>query len=70
MNTVKDNSAGRSAYSLKQIVKKATRNDNILGTVLTNMDTLYNNPDMLPEIGKSDHKASPTIPATRHCCGI
>jgi hypothetical protein len=55
MNSFRD-SAVKSAFSLKQIVKQATRGNRILDKVLTNMGTLYANPDILPQIGKSDHQ--------------
>ena len=53
-NKFKDNSI-KSAYSLKQIVSKPTRGSNILDKVLTNMFHLYNSPEILPQIGRSDH---------------
>ncbi len=44
-----------SAFNLKQIVTQPTRGSKILDKVLTNMSSLYQCPEILPQIGKSDH---------------
>jgi len=43
------------SYPLKQIVKSATRGNNILDKIYTNIVDLYNVPFILPPIGSSDH---------------
>ena len=41
--------------SLKQIVKKPTRGNATLDLIFTNMKRCYNDPEILPAIGQSDH---------------
>ena len=41
--------------SLKQIVKKSTRGNATLDLIFTNMKSWYNDPEILPAIGLSDH---------------
>jgi hypothetical protein len=62
MNQLKD-APTKSAYALQQIVLTATRGSKILDKVLTNMPSLYTTPDILPQIGKSDHHAVLCRPA-------
>jgi hypothetical protein len=54
MNSLKDYTL-KSSYALCQIVTQPTRGGKILDKVLTNMSSLYGIPDILPQVGKSDH---------------
>ena len=56
MNSFKDHTI-KSAFSLKQIVNKATRGNRLLDKVITNMDKVYPSPIIIPQIGTSDHMA-------------
>ncbi len=49
--------------SLKQTVKKPTRQSAILDLILTNMHKWYNEPKIIPAIGLSDHLSVLTTPA-------
>ncbi|KAK3087267.1 hypothetical protein FSP39_003845 [Pinctada imbricata] len=42
-------------FSLEQIVNKPTRGERILDLILTNKPTSFNDPKILPPLGKSDH---------------
>lgn len=42
-------------FRLKQIVKKPTRRNAILGLALTNLHTYYDEPRSFPPFGVSDH---------------
>ena len=43
------------SYPLKQIVRLATRRNNILDKIYTNIDNYFHTPCILPPIGESDH---------------
>ena len=47
---------------LKQIVKSATRKSAILDKIYTNISERYNQPTVLPKIGKSDHRCVIFLP--------
>ncbi|KAK3093897.1 hypothetical protein FSP39_021583 [Pinctada imbricata] len=42
-------------FSLEQIVNRPTRGERILDLILTNKPTSFNDPKILPPLGKSDH---------------
>ena len=44
-----------NSFSLKQVVKQATRGSNILDKIFTNASKFYNVPEILPPVGFSDH---------------
>ncbi|CAB4021326.1 Hypothetical predicted protein [Paramuricea clavata] len=50
---------------LKQTVKKPTRQSAILDLILTNMHQWYNEPEILPAIGLSDHLSVLATPAVQ-----
>ena len=43
-------------FSMKKSVKAATRGNNVLDLILTNMSDLYNDVVHLPPVGRSDHQ--------------
>jgi hypothetical protein len=49
--------AALRAYPLKQIVTEPTRDNAILDKIFTNVSEWYDSPVILPQIGRSDHKA-------------
>ena len=46
-----------NSFSLKQIVKNATRGSNILDKMFTNISKFYDVPEIVPPLGFSDHKS-------------
>ena len=46
-----------NSFSLKQVVKHATRGSNILDKIFTNASKFYNVPEILPPVGFSDHNS-------------
>ena len=50
--------------SLKQIAKKRTQQSALLDLILTNVHKWYNEPEILPAIGLSDHQSVLFTPAT------
>ena len=46
-----------NSFSLKQVVKQATRGSNILDKIFTNASKFYNVPEILPLVGFSDHNS-------------
>jgi hypothetical protein len=46
-----------NSFSLKQVVKDATRGSNILDKIFTNASKFYNVPEILPPVGFSDHSS-------------
>ena len=52
-NQLKDSSI--ISFPLKQVVKRATRGARILDKIYTNIAQWYNQPTVLPPLGKSDH---------------
>ena len=60
-NSFKENSM-RNLYDLKQIVKSNTRGNKILDKIFTNLDQFYNEPKILPPLGRSDHSVITCYP--------
>jgi len=46
-----------TSYPLKQVVKTPTRKAAVLDKIYTNLQELYDQPAILPNIGRSDHRA-------------
>ena len=60
--------AALTSYPLKQVVKEPTRKTAILDKIYTNMMDWYDRPVVLPNVGRSDHRAvimSPSATAKR-----
>ena len=55
-----------SSFSLKQIVKRPTRESNVLDKFFTNVSKFYNVPDVVPPVGFSDHN-SILLTLLNHC---
>ena len=61
-NNLKDVTLKRN-HSLRQIVKKPTRDKSMLDKIFTNMETVYGEPEILAPIGLSDHNIVVCYPA-------
>ena len=45
----------KKSHKLDQIVKRPTRNESILDKIFTNVKPFYDDPKIMPHLGKSDH---------------
>jgi hypothetical protein len=55
-----------SSFSLKQIVNQATRGNNILDKVFTNISKYYDTPNVVAPLGSSDHNSIVLKPFMSH----
>ena len=55
-----------SSYNLKQIVNHATRSDNILDKVLTNISKYYDIPNVVAPLKSSDHNSIVMTPSASY----
>ena len=55
-----------SSFSLKQIVNQATRGNNILDKVFTNISKYYDTPNVVAPLGSSDHNSIVLNPFMSH----
>ena len=60
-NQYKENSI-KNSYKLKQVVQKPTRKQAVLDKICTNMSNFYTNVDVIPQIGRSDHRVVLFLP--------